>query len=106
MDAGAAYDNKTLNALKAKLKKEEQVKAAQEKRLAQIEKRKALINLATDTADAISAAVAAAEKNPLNAYTFGGAGAAQFAMTLVRILSNIALANEYLKGFCTWIVYY
>lgn len=99
MDAGAAYDNKTLNALKAKLKKEEQEKAAQEKRLAQIEKRKALINLATDTADAISAAVAAAEKNPLNAYTFGGAGAAQFAMTLVRILSNIALANEYLKGF-------
>lgn len=58
----------------------------------------ALIGIGTDTAEAISALTAASEGNPANAFTFGGAGALQFAAGLARIFGNIALAKRYLSG--------
>jgi hypothetical protein len=42
---------------------------------------------------------AASEANPANAFTFGAAGVAQFATGIVRIITNIAAAKEYLTGF-------
>lgn len=58
----------------------------------------ALASIGIDTAEAISALTAAAEQNPANAFTFGGAGVAQFAAGIVRILTNIGAAKSYL-GF-------
>lgn len=59
----------------------------------------ALSAIAIDTAEAISALTAASEANPLNATTFGGAGIAQYASGIIRILANIASAKELLQGF-------
>ena len=47
-----------------------------------------------DTAAAISATAAASAKNPSNAVTFGLAGAAQFAAGVIRIMANMAMANQ------------
>lgn len=58
----------------------------------------ALGAIGTDTAEAISAATAAAEKNPFNAATFSGAGIAQFAASLIRIFANIGAAKQFLGG--------
>lgn len=63
-----------------------------------LQKAFALIGIGIDTAEAIAAATAASEENPANAVTYGAAGAAQFAASLVRILANIATAKSYI-GF-------
>ena len=55
--------------------------------------------LTIDTAAAISSLTAASEANPLNALTFGGAGAAQFTLGLIRIFANIGQATELLSSF-------
>jgi uncharacterized protein YoxC len=59
----------------------------------------ALTSIGIDTAEAIAALTAASEANPANAFTFGAAGVAQFAAGIVRIITNIASAKEYLTGF-------
>lgn len=58
----------------------------------------ALAAIGTDTAQAISSLTAASEANPANAFTFGGAGAAQFAAGIIRILANIVAAKNFLDG--------
>lgn len=64
-----------------------------------IQKTFALASIGIDTAEAIAALTAASEANPANAFTFGGAGIAQFAAGLVRILANIATAKDLIGGF-------
>lgn len=59
----------------------------------------ALASIAIDTAEAIAALTAAAEQNPANAFTFGGAAVAQYAAGIGRILANIAQAKELISGF-------
>jgi len=56
----------------------------------------ALAQIAADTARAISSLVAFSQANPLNAVTFGSAGAAQYAAGLAQILGNIAAAKRIL----------
>jgi hypothetical protein len=58
----------------------------------------ALVGISADTAAAIASLTAASEANPLNAVTVGGAGIAQFASGIVRILANIAAAKQFLSG--------
>lgn len=58
-----------------------------------------LAKLSIDTAAAISSLTAMSEANPANAFTFGGAGIAQYAVGLVRIFANIAQATEILGSF-------
>lgn len=53
----------------------------------------ALANIAYDTGKAIAGLTANSEENPANAFTFGAAGALQFAIGLIRILTNIASAT-------------
>lgn len=53
-----------------------------------------LTKLTLDTASAISSLTAASEANPANSFTFGGAGALQFALGLIRIFSNIGQASQ------------
>lgn len=76
--------------------------AAQAARLGEegnnLQKAAALAAIGVDTAEAISALTAASENNPANAFTFGGAGLAQFLAGLTRIFANIATAKQYL-GF-------
>lgn len=57
----------------------------------------ALASIGVDTAEAIASLTAASEQNPANGFTFGAAGIAQYAAGIVRILSNIAAAKEYLS---------
>lgn len=64
-----------------------------------LQKTFALTSIGIDTAEAIAALVSASESNPANAVTFGGAGVAQFAAGIVRILANIAAAKEFIGGF-------
>jgi len=54
----------------------------------------ALANVAYDTGKAIAGLTANSETNPANAFTFGAAGALQFALGIVRILGNIATATQ------------
>jgi hypothetical protein len=56
----------------------------------------ALTSIAVDTGEAIAALTAASEQNPANGFTFGAAGIAQYAGGIIRILSNIAAAKQYL----------
>lgn len=56
-----------------------------------------LAEIGTDTALAISAAVKNSEGNPLNALTGGGAGAIQFASSMVRIAANVGKAISLIK---------
>lgn len=58
----------------------------------------ALTQIAFDTAQAISALVRNSESNPANAFTFGGAGIAQFIAGLARITFNIAKAKQILNS--------
>jgi hypothetical protein len=58
----------------------------------------ALVGISADTAAAIASLTAASEANPGNPFTFGGAGIAQFAAGIVRILANIAAAKQFLSG--------
>jgi len=65
---------------------------------AAISKVATLAKIAFDTAAAISSLVASSEANPANAVTFGGAGIAQYAAGIIRILANIAQARKILSG--------
>lgn len=58
----------------------------------------ALTSIGIDTAEAIASLTAASEQNPANGFTFGAAGVAQFAAGIIRIITNIATAKNYL-GF-------
>lgn len=57
-----------------------------------------LASIGVDTAQAIAALTANSEENPANAFTFGGAGIAQYAAGLIRIFANIAAAKQFLDG--------
>lgn len=58
----------------------------------------ALAGIGADTASAIASLTAASEANPANAFTFGGAGIAQYASGIIRILGNIVAAKQFLGG--------
>lgn len=58
----------------------------------------ALAGIGADTASAIASLTAMSEANPANAVTFGGAGVAQYAAGIIRILANIVAAKEFLGG--------
>lgn len=58
----------------------------------------ALAGIGADTAQAISSLTAMSEANPANAFTFGGAGIAQYASGIIRILANIVAAKQFLGG--------
>lgn len=58
----------------------------------------ALAGIGADTASAIASLTAMSEANPANAVTFGGAGIAQYAAGIIRILANIVAAKEFLGG--------
>lgn len=63
-----------------------------------ISKGLALTQIGIDTAQAISALVKNSEQNPLNGWTFGGAGVTQFLAGMVRITANIANAKKLLSS--------
>ena len=69
-----------------------------QKKLEKFNKASALIQIGIDTAKAISALVAAANTNPLNAVTAGGAGIAQFAAGIIQIATNVAKAKQILSS--------
>ena len=69
-----------------------------QKKLEKFNKANALIQIGIDTAKAISSLVAAAQANPLNAVTAGGAGIAQFATGIIQIATNIAKAKQILTS--------
>ena len=69
-----------------------------QKKLEKLNKASALVQIGIDTAKAISALVANASANPLNAVTFGSAGLAQYATGIVQILTNVAKAKAILSG--------
>ena len=69
-----------------------------QKKLEKFNKASALIQIGIDTAKAISALVAAANTNPLNAVTAGGAGIAQFASGIIQIATNVAKAKQILSS--------
>ena len=54
----------------------------------------ALAEIAQSTARAIAGLTAASQANPANAFTFGGAGAAQFAAGIAIITANISRATK------------
>lgn len=62
-----------------------------------LQKAFALTAIGIDTAEAIAALTASSEGNPANAVTFGAAGIAQYAAGIVRILTNIATAEQYIN---------
>lgn len=64
----------------------------------ELQKGFALTAIGIDTAEAIASLTAASEANPANSVTFGAASVAQFAAGLVRIITNIASAKNYI-GF-------
>jgi hypothetical protein len=68
------------------------------KKLEQFQKGAALVQIATDTALAISALVRYAQQNPLNGPTGGLAGVATFASGITQILANIAKAKQLLTS--------
>ena len=57
-----------------------------------------LAAIGVDTAQAFAALTAASEANPANAFTFGGAGVAQYIAGVIRIIGNIAAAKQFLDG--------
>jgi hypothetical protein len=69
-----------------------------QKKLEKFNKASALIQIGIDTAKAISALVAAANMNPLNSVTAGGAGIAQFAAGIIQIATNVAKAKQILSS--------
>jgi hypothetical protein len=69
-----------------------------QKKLEKFNKASALIQIGIDTAKAISSLVAAANTNPANAVTAGGAGIAQFAAGIIQIATNVAKAKQILSS--------
>lgn len=69
-----------------------------QKKLEKFQKATALVQIAIDTAKAISSLVAMSQANPLNAVTGGGAGLAQYASGIVQILTNVAKAKALLSN--------
>ena len=69
-----------------------------QKKLEKVNKAMALVQIGIDTAKAISALVATAQANPLNAVTFGSAGLAQYASGIIQIITNIAKAKALLSN--------
>jgi hypothetical protein len=69
-----------------------------QKKLEKFNKASALIQIGIDTAKAISSLVAAANMNPANSVTGGGAGIAQFAAGVIQIATNIAKAKQLLTS--------
>ena len=69
-----------------------------QKKLEQINKASALVQIGIDTAKAISSLVAASNANALNSVTGGLAGAAQFASGILQITTNIAKAKTLLTN--------
>ena len=69
-----------------------------QKKLEKFNKASALIQIGIDTAKAISALVAAANTNPANAVTAGGAGIAQFAAGIIQIATNVVKAKQILSS--------
>jgi len=69
-----------------------------QKKLEKFNKASALIQIGIDTAKAISSLVAAANMNPFNAVTAGGAGIAQFAAGIIQIATNVAKAKQILSS--------
>jgi len=69
-----------------------------QKKLEKFQKATALVQIAIDTAKAISSLVAMSQANPLNAVTAGGAGIAQYASGIVQILTNVAKAKALLSN--------
>lgn len=69
-----------------------------QKKLEKFQKASALVQIAIDTAKAISSLVATSQANPLNAVTGGGAGIAQYASGIVQILTNVAKAKALLSN--------
>ena len=69
-----------------------------QKKLEKFQKATALVQIAIDTAKAISSLVAMSQANPLNAVTGGGAGIAQYASGIVQILTNVAKAKALLSN--------
>jgi len=65
---------------------------------AKLNKAAALFQLGVDTAKAISALVAAANSNPLNGLTAGGAGIAQYVGGAIQIATNMAKAKQILSN--------
>ena len=63
-----------------------------------LQKGLALGQVAIDTATSISSLMAVSEANPLNTLTFGGAGIAQYAAGIIRILANVAQAKSILSA--------
>lgn len=62
-----------------------------------LQKGLALAQVGIDTATSISSLMAVSEANPLNTLTFGGAGIAQYAAGIIRILANVAQAKSILS---------
>lgn len=69
-----------------------------QKKLEKFQKATALVQIAIDTAKAISSLVAMSQANPLNAVTGGGAGLAQYASGIVQILTNVAKAKALISN--------
>lgn len=69
-----------------------------QKKLEKFQKATALVQIAIDTAKAISSLVAMSSANPLNAVTGGGAGLAQYASGIVQILTNVAKAKALISN--------
>ena len=69
-----------------------------QKKLEKFQKATALVQIAIDTAKAISSLVAMSQANPLNAVTGGTAGIAQYASGIVQILTNVAKAKALLSN--------
>ena len=67
------------------------------KKLEKFNKAMALVQIAIDTAKAISSLTAAANANPLNGPTGGIAGIAQYATGIAQILANVAKAKALLS---------
>jgi len=63
-----------------------------------LQKGLALAQVGIDTATSISSLMAVSEANPLNTLTFGGAGIAQYAAGIIRILANVAQAKSILSA--------
>lgn len=69
-----------------------------QKKLEKFQKATALVQIATDTAKAISSLMAASQSNVLNGVTGGAAGIAQYATGIIQILTNVAKAKSILSG--------
>jgi hypothetical protein len=69
-----------------------------QKKLEKFQKASALVQIAVDTAKAISSLMAASQSNVLNGVTGGAAGIAQYATGIIQILTNVAKAKSLLSG--------